>query len=290
MRRQTDLNKLFLSASPLALFFPTIENEGAEGAAGGGGDAAAAASEGDGKTDAEKIDEARASEGEGSGDGQDDVDKGGADGSGEASAGDENNSDDGEGAGDGDGGGSDEETERVVPETADAYDFTISEDVGLKNEKGEAFQFDPNDPFIADMRAIAHADGMSQKGMTDVLNLYAKVQKASMEEMQKGAKDAHDAKLAEELGQLTYRDKDGAEIKGEDRVKAILTAIETAGGKELRAALVPAFVDAGAVRAIEKLVGLASEGKIGDGKGVAGTDLDGLTGEDALMHIRSKEK
>lgn len=294
-------NRFLNSISFLPIPFP--DDAGAAGSApadtatGGTGDAAPADAGGEGEgaqvlSDAERIDQAR--EGDNDGENTNDAEAAGENTSGENTDGadsekkehEDSSSSDNEG---GDDTGAKSEDERVVPENADDYDFTLP-DIGLKNEKGEPFQFDPKDPFIAKMREIAHADGMSQKGLSDALKLYAEVQKDTNDALQQGFKAAEETRMTEELGKLSYNDKAGKEIKGEDRVKGILSALEAAGGKDLRAALVPAFVNADAVIALEKLVGLASEGKIGNGKTTASTDLDGMSGEDALLHIRSNEK
>jgi len=185
--------------------------------------------------------------------------------------------------------GEEEEVERVVPETADEYDFTLPEDIGLKDEKGDPFQFAEGDEFVQQMREIAHADGMSQRALTEALGLYAKVQKASQENFTAQTAKAQETRLTEELGKLSFKDKEGKDVTGEARVKAVLTSIEAIGDEALKADLVPAFVDAKTTLALEKLVGLASEGKIGDGKSAKKNDLDGLSGEDALMHMRSNE-
>ena len=283
-------NRFLNSISFLPIPFP--DDAGAAGSApadtatGGTGDAAPADAGGESTaeaapalSDAEKINQARSEEGEGEGSAEG---EGTDDEASEAAT-----------AKEGEGEEPPAETtaeERTVPENPDDYDFTLPDDIGLKNEKGEPFQFDPKDPFIAKMREIAHADGMSQKGLSDALKLYAEVQKDTNDALQQGFKAAEETRMTEELGKLSYNDKAGKEVKGEDRVKGILSALEAAGGKDLRAALVPAFVNADAVIALEKLVGLASEGKIGNGKTTARTDLDGMSGEDALLHIRSNEK
>ena len=292
-------NRFLNSISFLPIPFP--DDAGAAGsspadtATGGTGDAAPADAGGEGSPDisaAEKIDQAR--EGDNDGENTDDAGAAGENTSGENTDGadsakkedEDSSSSDNEG---GDDTGAKSEDERVVPENADDYDFTLP-DIGLKNEKGEPFQFDPKDPFIAKMREIAHADGMSQKGLSDALKLYAEVQKDTNDALQQGFKAAEETRKAEEVGKLSYNDKSGKEVKGEERVEGILRAIEAAGGNELREALIPAFVNADAAIAIEKLVGLASEGKIGNGKTTASTDLDGMSGEDKLLYIRSNEK
>lgn len=177
--------------------------------------------------------------------------------------------------------------DRAVPEDPAEYDFTIPEDIGLKDDAGEPFQFDPEDPFLKEMREIAHADGVSQKGLNDIVALYAKVQKEAVEAQSAGFEKHKEEVITAETEKLSYRTKDGDEVTGKDRIKAILTAVETAGGKEMVTQLSPAFVNAEATIAIEKLLGLVSEGKIGDGKGNAGNDLDGLSGEDMLYKLRS---
>lgn len=181
----------------------------------------------------------------------------------------------------------DKSDERVVPEKKEDYDFTIPEDVGLKDEAGDPFQFDKDDPFVAKMRDIALADGMSQKGLTEAIALYAEAQKDAFAAQTEAVQAKRQEAIEAEKAALTYKTKDGTEITAEDRVKAVLTAIEAAGGKEMVEDLSPAFVTAKATIAIEKLVGLVSEGKIGDGSGTSQNDLDGLSGEDMLYKLRS---
>ena len=287
-------NRFLNSISNLPIPFP--DDAGAAGSApadtatGGTGDAGAegagaAGGEGEGAaplSDAEKIEKARG-EGEGTGEGEA--------GTGSEDEGEGEGADDKSGEGEGEGGkegatGETSEDERTVPENPDDYDFTLP-DVGLKNEKGEPFQFEKDDPFVARMREIAHADGISQKGLSDALKLYAEVQKDTQSAIEKNIKDTSAARMTEEMGKLTHTDKNGKEIAGEDRVKALLTSLEAAGGADLRADLVPGIVNSKVVIALEKLVGLASEGKIGEGKPNTQTDLDGLSGEALLDKLRS---
>lgn len=183
----------------------------------------------------------------------------------------------------------DDDPAPVIPETPDGYDFTLPDDSGLKTEAGDPFQFDPDDPLIAEVRAIAHADGMSQEALSKMMGVFTKSQVDGNNAAQEALKVATEAKVKTELEALTRTGADGKEITGETRVKSLLTALETAGGKEMKEALIPAFTSASIVKAVEKLVGLASEGKIGDAKGNTSSDLDGLTGEALLMKIRSNQ-
>ena len=294
-------NRFLNSISNLPIPFP--DDAGASGSApadtatGGTGDAGAegagaAGGEGEGApvlSDAEKIDQAR--QGDNDGENTDNAEGVGKNSMGENTddADSQKKEDEDSSSSDnerGDDAGAKSEEERLVPENPDDYDFTLP-DVGLKNEKGEPFQFEKDDPFVARMREIAHADGISQKGLSDALKLYAEVQKDTQSAIEKNIKDTSAARMTEEMGKLTHTDKNGKEIAGEDRVKALLTSLEAAGGADLRADLVPGIVNSKVVIALEKLVGLASEGKIGEGKPNTQTDLDGLSGEALLDKLRS---
>lgn len=176
-----------------------------------------------------------------------------------------------------------------VPESPDKYDVTIP-DVGLKDEKGDPFQFDKNDPLVADLRKVAFENKVSQKVVSEFLTLYAKANKANVDTLHQSraaSEAAEQARVKSELAALATKDAAGKEITGEARISGLFTKVNAIVGDGASTVLAAGLINAEVVKVVEKL----AERAIGTAAGKeppkgAATD-DSVRGEARLIQLRS---
>jgi hypothetical protein len=132
------------------------------------------------------------------------------------------------------------------PQTPEAYKVELPAD--FKPPAGIEFKFDMNDPLIAQARALAHAEGMSQDAFSKQLGLYAA------------------AKVAEETQIATARSAEIAKLgsTASARVDAVtqwLSGVDTSSDKGDAQALAGMLVTARHVEAFERIINkLTSQG------------------------------
>lgn len=130
-----------------------------------------------------------------------------------------------------------------VPETPDAYEFTVPDlDLGdVKLPEGYKFEIDKDDPALADMRQWLHANGIKADAVPGLMGVYAK-----MEAMRAAQHQAHIESEVQALGGTTAF---------EGRISKLESNLTNKIGAEGAKELLSATYTAGAVRALEKLLG-----------------------------------
>jgi hypothetical protein len=104
--------------------------------------------------------------------------------------------------------------------------------------QGVTFEFNAADPLLAQARAVAHENGLSQEGFSKLLGLYAGTQVSSAQ----AVKTAHDAEIAK-LGPT-----------GPARVDAVTTVFKAVLGEKEGNQLASRLFTAADVQIAEKLV------------------------------------
>lgn len=127
----------------------------------------------------------------------------------------------------------------TLPATPEAYKIELPAD--FRTPVGVDFKFDANDPLLAQFKAQAHADDMSQDAFSKTLGLYAS------------------AKIAEEAQITNARNAEIAKLGSTaparvDAVINFLTGIDTTNDKRDAKALAGMLVTAGHVEAFERLI------------------------------------
>lgn len=181
------------------------------------------------------------------------------------------------------------EAQGTVPDSADKYDFTISADIGLKDEKGDPFQFAPDDPLIAEARDAAFKHKISQEALSDLLAIYARANLDGVKEASEAAAAAEEARKTEELSKLKFTGADGKEVDGAQRINTMLNNVNRIlnddGASKL---LKDGLINAGVVQVVDRLVAKLLEkpsGKEGSG---ASNKFEGLRGAKLLEAIRAE--
>lgn len=172
----------------------------------------------------------------------------------------------------------------TIPESADKYDFTLSEDIGLKDDKGEPFQFDKEDPLLKDVAEAAFKYKVPQEALTQLLGIYAKDQKATVDKIATDRKTQIDATIDAELKKLETKTADGKNVTGGERVQRLLSGIDAALGDGASKKIAPGLINADIVMGLEKLIAAANE-SAGKGEG-SGSVTDGLRGAAAIKALR----
>lgn len=174
----------------------------------------------------------------------------------------------------------------VVPDSPDKYDFTLP-DVGLKDEKGDPFQFDKNDPFVVEARKVAFDNKLPQKALTDLMGLYAKVQAETVAQSSKLAVEAEKTRVAAELSQLASKDAAGKDIAPAARIDALLAKVNTLAGDGASKQLAAGLTNAGVVKVVEKIVEAAIGKASGKEPAKGSATDDNLRGEARLLQLRT---
>lgn len=176
-----------------------------------------------------------------------------------------------------------------LPESADQYDFTLP-DVGLKDEKGEVFQFDPADPFVGEARELFFKHKIPQDALSEIMGLYARMtldtQNAATE-MSAEAKEQQEAAKTAELGKLKTTGADGKEISGETRVDNLLKRFNSYGGDGASKKIAPTLTTADDVIFFEKLLDAALAKPGANPKPGGESATEGLRGADRLAAMRA---
>lgn len=152
-----------------------------------------------------------------------------------------------------------DENKGTIPDSPDGYDFSLPEDLGLKDEKGDPLQFTADDPFVAQGREIASKYGLSQEAVSELVGLYGQVIKDTNEAGVAAQKELAQQRTAEELGKLKTTDADGNEVSGEDRVRRLLASVNSAAGDGASSILKDALTNAAMVEVLEKLIARSGE-------------------------------
>ena len=124
----------------------------------------------------------------------------------------------------------------TLPKDANAYELKMPE--GFKPPVGVKFEFNKDDPAIAQVRTVAFEEGMSQTGFSKLLGEYAKSRIAEMTTIN----NARNAELAK-LGSMATQ-----------RIDAIKTWAHGTLGSELGGAIEQMLVTERQVRAFEKVI------------------------------------
>lgn len=125
------------------------------------------------------------------------------------------------------------------PQTPEAYKVELPAD--FKPPAGVEFKFDMNDPLIAQARALAHAEGLSQEGFSKQLGLYA-ASKIGEEAQITAARTAEIGKLGANAGARV------------DAVVNFFTGMDTSADKGDAKAIAGMLVTARHVEAFERLI------------------------------------
>ena len=134
----------------------------------------------------------------------------------------------------------------TLPQTAEAYEAKLPAD--FKPPEGITFQFDANDPLMAQAKAIAHELKIPQEGFSKLLGIYAGAQVSTEAQIQT-AKNAEISKLGP---------------TGPARVGVIQTFLKSMIGEAEGTQLAARMFTASDVQAMEKLVArFASQGSAG---------------------------
>lgn len=175
----------------------------------------------------------------------------------------------------------------LVPEKAEDYDLTLP-DVGLKDEKGEPVQFDPDDPLAAEFREWAMANKVPQGEVAKLLGIFANGQKATFDATQGAMTEAQEAAITAELAKLETKGEDNKTISGEQRITRLMAGLKTVLGDGASTAISKGFTNAETVIAIEAL--LAKLGEQNPTAGAATADFSDLKGGKLLDAVRASEK
>lgn len=175
----------------------------------------------------------------------------------------------------------------ATPDNWQDYDTTITEG-GLKDEKGEPFQFDPNDPFLKKFLESSHQRGRTQGEVSELINLYAEVVKASVEEAKSAGEEAQKAAKAAAIKELDITGDDGRVLPGETRIENMFNSIDAVLGERASKDFVPAITNPKVVEHIETLIAMAEEGGAGKG-GQGGDPFDGKRGAARLAALRERD-
>lgn len=173
-----------------------------------------------------------------------------------------------------------------IPASADAYDLTLPQDSGLKNEKGEPFQFDKADPLASEVRKIFFDHKISQQAASELVGLYAKAMRDAASETQKVALAAEEAAIKAEITKLDMKSADGKAITGVQRINSVLAGVDAVLGSGASKDLIANIRDAAGLVRIEQLVAKAQEGASGKPTAGAGDKFAGLSGAALLAAIR----
>lgn len=139
--------------------------------------------------------------------------------------------------------GEDGEEKPAVPETPDAYDIALPEEVKL--EGGQAIAFNADDPLLKEFQTMAHEMGMDQEGFTKFLSLGANFLKTNIDAQTTVTRQ----QVQDELGKLG---KDEAAQTA--RVEKLSTALAKVGGEQAAFSIMSDIRSAEAFEAVEKLV------------------------------------
>ena len=176
----------------------------------------------------------------------------------------------------------------ALPDSADKYDFTIPADIGLKDEKGEAFQFAADDPFVKEAREAAFKHKIPQAALTELLSIYAKANLGQVEVVTSEAKAAEDARVKSELSKLNFKGSDGKEVDGKQRIDTMLKNVNRVLGDDSASKKISAgLINADVVLVIDRLVGKLLEQPTGKEPAGAETKFEGLRGASLLTAIRA---
>jgi hypothetical protein len=133
-----------------------------------------------------------------------------------------------------------------LPQTPEAYKTELPAD--FKAPEGVTFQFNENDPLLAQAKAVAHELKIPQEGFNKLLGLYAGAQVATEAQVQ--------AARSQEIAKLGPA--------GPARVTAVQTFLKSTIGDEAGNQIVARLFTASDVQAMEKLVArFASQGSAG---------------------------
>lgn len=153
-----------------------------------------------------------------------------------------------------------------IPTSADQYDFTIPEDLGLKDEKGDPLQFAKDDPLIAEARSLFFENKVPKDVGAKLVGLYAKAVKDTQEATIKAAQEQSDAKIQAGLKKLETKDANGAVVEGGVRVQRVLAGIDTAFGNGASKIIGAELTQPETVIELERWLAVINEGEVGKPK------------------------
>lgn len=139
------------------------------------------------------------------------------------------------------------EAQGGIPESPDAYQFSIPDDLDLGEMElpdGYEFKLDDNDPALGEMRQWLHANGVKPEAVSGLMGVYAK--------MQAREAAAHMEAIKSHIAEL------GGESAYNARMATLGSALKTKVGEELASELLGVTYTASIVRALEKLLGPGS--------------------------------
>lgn len=177
-----------------------------------------------------------------------------------------------------------------IPSSADQYDFTVPAEIGLKDEKGEPFQFAKDDPLIAEAGKFFLEGKVPKETASKLIGLYAKAVKEAADATTQGAAEAAKTRAAQELAKLETTSADGKKIAGSDRINSVLAGLDSVLGEGASKKFAPGITSADIALGLEKLVAMAAEGGAGKQPPGAGDKYAGLSGEALLKAIRAEQR
>jgi len=130
-----------------------------------------------------------------------------------------------------------------VPETPDAYDIALPEEIKLAG--GEAVTFDEKDPMLAEFKAKAHELGLSQEQFTDFLSFGANFLKANLDGISTVTQEAVQEQIAK-LGKTPEQQ--------EQRVQNLFSALTKRGNEQGATALMNEVRTVESFEFLEKLL------------------------------------
>ena len=188
-------------------------------------------------------------------------------------------------------GGKDQEQDKgekapELPESADQYDLTIPEDIGLKDANGDPIQFADDDPLAKEFRDFAFEKKLDQDAVKGFVKLYAKAIKDSAEQTSAAQAEKINEIRNAEMEKLKTTGADGKEISPGTRIENLKNSVNTVlGDGAFKKLFAPDLISARLVVGIEQLVAKAQETA---GKGQENDSLDGLRGEARLKALRNQ--
>lgn len=114
----------------------------------------------------------------------------------------------------------------AVPETPDAYDIALPEEIKLAG--GEAIKFDEKDPMLNEFKAKAHDLGLTQEQFTDFLSFGANFLKANLD----GISTVTQEQVQEQIAKLGKTPE-----QQEQRVQNLFSALTKRGDEQGATAL-----------------------------------------------------
>lgn len=159
-----------------------------------------------------------------------------------------------------------EEKAPELPASADQYDFTIPEDLGLKDEKGDPLQFDKDDPIVAEARNVFFENKVPKEVASKMVGLYAKAMKETQEATLKSVQELSTAKIQAGLKKLESKDAAGAVVEGGVRVQRVLAGIDTAFGAGASKIIGAELTQPETVIELERWLAVINEGEVGKPK------------------------